>query len=122
MTDHLMFTITTPENLLHLALYAAVNIEDENNSVRLVADELILGYIIHDFSKDKTKEYTEKDMQEKYHSMCLDFTLTRMEQEGLIEVDLSGEEASYKLTSKGKKYLSTMPTTMPFFKRDDSDD
>jgi len=96
--------LVNEQQLLQLALYAANEFNDENHPLRMIADGIIVGYVLGQFEAEGLAEFSDEDIQEEYAKLVTGFTLTKMVSDGTLEVELSEEgEFVYTLSEKGKQ-------------------
>lgn len=95
--------LVNEECLLQVALYVATKIQEEENPIRVTADQIIVGYILQSFVNEGKPDFTEEEVGEKYVKITTDFLLTNMVRDDILEAELNDDgEFVYKLSTKGK--------------------
>ena len=91
----------TNEQLLHLALDHI----NRDGIYQEIADKIVINYIMLELQASG-ESFTEEDISDRYSQLRLDYTLTRLAEEEMVEVNFEGSEALYKITEKGKDMLN----------------
>lgn len=95
------------EQLLQLALHVSSTIPDESDSIREIADQIIVYYIMEDMEKEEKdiNHLSIEEISRRTGNLLADFVLTKLVHEGKMEVDLNADDDfKYSLTDEGKEW------------------
>lgn len=86
------------EEKLELALFAASQIPDPENTTRYTADQYIISYIIEEFVNNGKDNFTEEEVKEEYSKLISSYILRLLADKGMVETEINENgEFEYKL-------------------------
>lgn len=83
------------EEYLYIALHVSSELADPNDPVRIIADTMIIKYIVEEFMEKHNRWPDEDEIHHRSGELLADHILTKMVQEGKLDV-IMGEDGEFK--------------------------